>query len=252
MDDKDVKQEGEQSQTGTEVPEQQAGDHVTESKTFDLGQVVERARMVITNPGGFYQQMPRSGGFANPTIFVAVMALATGVLAAVLSIFSSGVGPMGVGLAAIIIYPIFAVIGAFIAAAVLFVIWKLMGSEQDYETAFRCWSSATALYPIAVILSLIPYLGALVGVAWGTWLMIEASVAVHQRTRRTATIVFGILGLLAAFSNVSSEYAARQMADRMSDFSSNYENMSPEDAGRQMGEFLKGLEDAANKEEQGN
>ncbi|WP_116365361.1 YIP1 family protein [Parahaliea mediterranea] len=215
--------------------------------TFDIHQVIAQAKAVLTNPAGFYQTMPRSGGFLEPVIFAAVMAAAGGVVAAVLSLFASNVGMLAAGFAGIVIFPIFAVIGGFIGAAVLFVIWKLMGSSQDYETAFRCWSAATALYPVAAVLSILPYLGVIVTVAWATYLMIEASVGVHERERRTSMIVFGVLGALLMISNVSSEYASRQLQDRMENFSRQFddEDMTPEEAGRKMGEFLKGFEQGA-------
>lgn len=235
------------------MSENEPRENPTESgatSTFDIHQVIEQARQVLTNPAGFFPGMARSGGFLEPVIFAAVMAAVAGLIAAVLSLFASNVGMLAAGFAGIVIYPIFAVIGGFIGAAILFVIWKLMGSEQDYETAFRCWSAATSLYPVAAVLAILPYLGIIVTVAWGTWLMIEASVGVHGRERRSAMLVFGILGALMLISNVSSEYAARQMQDRMSDFSRQFENsgdMTPEEAGRKMGEFLKGLEEGAGR-----
>lgn len=219
-----------------------------QGNTFDIQQIIDQARQVLTRPADFYAGMPRSGGFGQPVIFILVMAVATGIIAAFWSLFGSGVGMLATGVGAIIIYPIFALIGAFIAAGVLFLIWKLMGSEEDYETAFRCWSAATAIYPIAALLAIIPYIGTLVSIVWGSYLMIEASVAVHGRARQTATIVFGILGALLLFSNISSEYAARQMGDQMEEMSKQFEieeDMTPEEAGRQMGEFLKGLQEAA-------
>lgn len=217
------------------------------SSQFDINKVIADAKTVITNPAGYYRDMPRTGGYVEPLIFIAVMAVAMGVISAVLSLVG-GMGAMMVGgLAAVIIMPIWAIIGAFIGAAILFVIWKLMGSEQSYETAFRCLAAATAVYPIMAVLSIIPYLGAVIGVVWMSYLMIEASVGVHGRNRKTATIVFGIIGALLVISNLGSEYAARNMADRADEYSrmmQEYEQMSPDEAGRKMGEFLKGFEDA--------
>jgi hypothetical protein len=61
--------------------------------------VIAQARQVLTDPGGFYRGMPRSGGFLEPVIFAAVMAAAGGVIAAVLSLFASNVGiPDNMGL----------------------------------------------------------------------------------------------------------------------------------------------------------
>lgn len=218
---------------------------MTESNTFDINKVIASAKAVITAPATYFQTMPKSGGLVEPLIFILVMAVAMGVISAIFSLFSSPVGMMASGFAAIIIIPIGALIGAFIGAAILFVIWKLMGSEENYETAFRCLAAITAIYPIIAVLSIIPYIGGIVGVVWGTYLLIEASVAVHGRERKTAQIVFGILGALMLFSNVSSEYAARKAMDRMEDLASQFEdmeNLPPEEMGKKMGEFLKGME----------
>lgn len=250
QDDK-TQEQSPQDQQAQEPPPSSQGPAPSGGSTFDLQQIIAQARAVLTNPAGYYAQMPRTGGYANPLVFVAVMALVTGIIAAFWSLFGSGVGMLAAGLGAIIVYPIFAVIGAFIASAILFLIWKLMGSAEDYETAFRCWSAATAIYPIAALLAIIPYIGVIVSVAWGTYLMIEASVAVHQRERRLSMIVFGILGVLLLFSNLSSEYASRQLSDRLSGMSQQmdgYEDMTSEEAGRKLGEFLKGIEDAAGKD----
>src|SRR5690606_10985619 len=226
---------------------------MTEQSKFDINKVIADAKMVITNPAGYYQAMAKSGGYPEPLIFIVVMAVAMGIISAVLSLFSSPVGMMAAGFGAIIIMPIGAVIGSFIGAAILFVIWKLMGSEENYETAYRCLAAATAIYPIMALLAIIPYIGTIVGVVWGSYLMIEASVAVHGRERKTATIVFGVLALLLVFSNVSSEYAARKMADRMEEMVAqfkDFENLPPDEAGKKLGEFLKGMEEGMNNPQQ--
>lgn len=220
---------------------------MSEQAKFDISQVTAQAKAVITNPVAHFQTMPKTGGYANPVIFVAVMGAVMGLISAVVSLFGSPVGMLAAGLGAIIIMPIFAVIGAFIGGAILFVIWKLMGSEENYETAFRCQASIAAIYPVTALLAIVPYLGTIITIAWGAFLLIEASVSVHGRPRRTAQIVFGILAVLMIFSNIASERAARQMEARWSEAGKEFEgieDMSPEDAGRKMGEFLKGLEEA--------
>lgn len=223
---------------------------MSEQKTFDIQQVIAQAKAVITDPQGYFQTMPKTGGYANPVIFVAVMGALTGLVTAVLSIFDSAAGMLAAGLGAIILMPIFAVIGSFIGAAILFVIWKLMGSGENYETAYRCQSSATAIYPVVALVAIIPYVGNIIMISWGAFLMIEASVWVHGRKRSVAQIVFGILAILMILSNVASERAARQMEARMEETGRQFdgiEDMSAEEAGRKMGEFFKGVEEA-NKE----
>lgn len=219
---------------------------MSETSQFDINKVIADAKSVITNPVGYYQSMAKTGGFAEPLIFVAVMAAIMGIITAILSLFgSSAAGILAAGLSAIILMPIFAVIGAFIGAAILFVIWKLMGSPENYETAFRSLAAITAIYPIIAVLSIIPYIGTIIGIVWATWLLIQASVIVHGRNRQTATIVFGILGALMLISNVSSEYAARNMVSKLEQYQGRLEElqqMEPEEAGRQIGEFFKGIE----------
>jgi hypothetical protein len=220
----------------------------------DFTQIPNQAIKVITNPAGFYREMPKTGGFVEPLVFVAVMAVITGVLIALLSLVGFGMQGMAVaGLAAIIIFPIFAVIGSFIAAAIIYVIWMIMGSKESYETAYRCVAYMTAIYPITAVLGMIPYLGAVVGTAWGFYLLIVASTEVHGIKAQTAYIVFGIIGALMILFQVSSEYSARHMSARMAELSESMqgmENMSPGEAGKAVGEFLKGLEEAQKKEQQ--
>src|SRR5690606_29945804 len=136
---------------------------MSETNQFDINKVINDAKSVLTNPAGYYQTMAKSGGFVEPLICIAVMAVAMGVISAIFSLFSSGAGRMlAWGFAAIVILPIGAVIGASIGAAILFVVWKLMGSEESYETAFRCLAAATAVYPVMAILSIIPYIGTII------------------------------------------------------------------------------------------
>lgn len=182
------------------------------TEPYDSMRIFDEARHLITNPAHYYQHMSKTGGFARPLIFVVVMAAVMGLITALLSFFESPVGMLTVGLAAIVIVPFAAAIGSFIGAAIIFVIWKLMGSTQTYETAYRCLAAATAIYPIIGVFTVIPYVGSILAVFWGCYLMIVASVIVHKRDPKLAAVVFGILALITATSNISSEYASRQIA----------------------------------------
>lgn len=231
---------------------------------FDLGIVIQQAKQVISDPTGFYKSMQTTGGLAEPAIFVAVMGFAAGVIGAILSLLGGGLG----GIAGILIMPIAAVIGSFVAALIMFVIWKLMGSDRDYETAYRCLSASTALYPVAVLLSIIPYLGAMLAAAWGMYLMYIASLHIHKIKEETARLVIGILALLSVVSQCSAQSAARQAevraaeveeaAESMSDAYAgalgeleNIEDMTPEEAGRKFGEFVKGMSEGMEEFEKG-
>lgn len=174
--------------------------------------IIDDAKKVITNPVGFYREMAKTGGFAAPIIFVIVMAVIAGLIIAVLSLFGANMTTgMAIGFAAIVIMPVFMLIGSFIGAAILFVIWKLMGSEASYETAYRCVAYASAILPITVLLGVIPYIGTLIKVAWSIYLMYIASIEVHAINAKTAMMVFGILGVLLLLINLGSERAARRI-----------------------------------------
>jgi hypothetical protein len=57
--------------------------------------------------------------------------------------------------------------------------------------------------------------------------------------------VFGIIGALMLLMNLSGEHAARNMASHMEEMGAQFEdfqNLPPEEAGKKMGEFLKGME----------
>jgi hypothetical protein len=240
------------------------GDFNNSSGGFDLGTVIAQAKQVITDPGTFYRKMPKSGGFGEPIIFVVVMGALAGAVFGVLSIIGlTGAGAAGLG--AIIFAPIALTIGSFISAAIMFVIWKLMGSPEDYQTAYRCMAYATAILPVIAIVSIIPYLGTVVRTAWGVWLVITASTAVHGRNKQTATLVFGILGVIGLLTGLSGEYAQRELQDKMERHTEqleerfqSLENMGmgedgeidPEKMGRALGEFMQGMEAARNSGEQ--
>ena len=223
---------------------------------FNLGTVLEDAVKVITNPIGFYQEMPTEGGYTNPLIFVVVMAAITGLLMslyALLGFGASGAIAGGMAVSSVIIFPIMAVIGSFIGAAIMFVIWKLMGSEQNYEVAYRCVAYSMVTMPIVTVLAFIPYVTSILRTVWGVFLMYAASIGAHNIKAQTAKIVFGILAVIGILYSISAERTARKWQDFGDKMSSemklpeslkdleNIEDMTPEEAGKQVGELLKNL-----------
>jgi len=213
---------------------------------FNINSVMADAIQVIKKPVGFYQRMPHTGGYLEPMIFLVVMAAAAGLIVTVFSLFSTGLsGMMVFGISAVIILPIVAVISSFIGALIIFVIWKLLGTDKNFETAYRCVAHASAIYPVIAVLGIIPYIGSIVGVIWGMYLMVIASIEVHSIEARKAYIAFGIFGAIMVFANISSEMAARSAQQSMEQMGlqiEDMENKSPEELGKMVGEFMKGLE----------
>ncbi len=231
---------------------------MSDSSGFDFSSVIDDAKKIILSPADFFAGMAKQGGYVEPMIFVTVMGLLAGLVTAVVSLLGGGfmMGMTG-GFLSIIIIPVFAVIGSFIGAVIMFVIWKLMGSTESYETAYRCVAYSSAIYPVSAIAGLVPYLGTAVSVVWGIWLMIVASTTVHNIEAKKAQIVLGILGAIALLLNLSGERTSRQMEKMMGEIGSNMqgslenmENMTPEEAGEALGKFMKGLEKAAGENTQ--
>lgn len=202
--------------TGGEGAEDQ---HAASGGPIDFEAIPRIAIKVITNPVGFYQSMKKGGGYIEPLVFMIALSVAAGVLSAVLSVFGFGMATaMTAGLIAVILVPIFVIIFSFIGAGIAFVIWKMMGSQEDFETAFRCVAYTAAIAPINAVVGVIPYLGSIVSALWPMALLAIASIHVHRRSAQLSWGVFGALGILLVLMGLGSERASRQMADEMQDW----------------------------------
>jgi hypothetical protein len=208
----------------------------------------EIVQKVIKDPAAFYRDMPRSGGLVEPLIFMVSMGVVAGIVRAVLGIVGFGiVASFFMALASIIIVPIAIAIFGFIGAGILFGIWKVMGSEEPYEVAFRCLAYATAISPVTAIINILPYIGPIIGLIWMTYLLVNASTEVHRIQPKLAWIVFGAICAILAITSINSQLAARRLASKLNTLQ-NIEKMKPEEAGQAMGEFLKGLQKGTGKQ----
>jgi len=216
--------------------------------------IVDTALKVIKTPSEFYRGMARDGGFVDPLIFVAVMGAVGGVVYTVLGVLHLlPMVSMGMALSGIVIMPIYAVIGSFIGGAIVFVVWKLMGSGESFETAYRCGAYASAVSPIVLGLNAVPYIGGLVGLAWMVVLLVTASVEVHKIAAKTAWLVFGIIGGLLALGSISGQIAAHRVQRGFNAWEKQWggkpaKNMTPEDAGKAAAAFAKAMQEEAAKE----
>jgi len=170
---------------------------------------------VINDPAAFYCDMPRSGGLIEPLMFMVSMGVVAGIVRAVLGILVIGLdSSFSKALASIIIVPACVAAFGFIGAGILFLIWNVLRSQQPFELAFRCLAYTAAITPIAVMFHVIPYIGSIIGLGWITYLLVNASTEVHHIEPKLAWIVFGAICLVFAMTSVSSELAARKLANR--------------------------------------
>jgi hypothetical protein len=155
--------------------------------------------------------MPKTGGFVEPLIFMVIMGVISGLIQTIFSTISLNVpGGMAMGVGSIILVPIFAAIFGFVGAAILFVIWRLLGSQESYETAYRCGAYLSVLMPIVTLFGLIPYLGSAVGIALYVTFVVIASVEVHTIPSQKAWLVFGIIGGILIMMNIGGQMTARK------------------------------------------
>ncbi len=201
---------------------------MSDSNRFDLGVIFATARQVVLEPANFYRNLAPAGGFANPVIFVLVMSAVAGLLISLLA--AVGLGTPGAGVAGalfgVFVMPFFMLIGSFILATVLFVIWKLLGSVGTYQFAYRCVAFAFAILPVVALASVVPYLGTTLRVVWGIALMVIASIAAHKISRNRSLLVFVVIGAFSLYSNLKAEHEARKLQQMAEGFKEEWRRSS--------------------------
>jgi hypothetical protein len=203
-----------------------------EPKNIDFAAMPQTAVNVVTKPTEFFQGMPKTGGFLEPLVFAIIMGVITGIIQAILIFIGlgpgAGYGGRMSGFTMIIFMPIAAAIGSFIGGAILFVIWKLMGSQENYETAYRCGAYLMALSPITAIIGAVPYAGGLISMAIYVFYLVTASIHVHNIPSQKAWLVFGIIGVIFMLFGLFAEHKARNMRPQIEQWREMGENMRKE------------------------
>jgi hypothetical protein len=188
--------------------------------------LVETTRQVLTEPTAFFRAMPTGGGIGSPLLYAVVvgwlgMAAASFYQAVFYSVVGSRWTAFGdespevaaiLGLvqgwggfvAQLVFGGIFAVIGVFVATAILHLMLLLLGgARRDFETTLRVVSYSQATN----VLLLVPFCGQVVAVVWTLVLYIlglaEAQQAGHGKA--AAAVLLPLLlccccGALLAFA----------------------------------------------------
>jgi len=180
---------------------------------------IETWKEVIQRPSEFYRKMPTTGGYAVPLTFVAISYIIYGLLS---GLFSRGMmrgmyGYSGItefsfstAIMTAIMAPIVGIISIFIGAAILYVIYKVLGGSGTYEGTVRFISYATAV----ITVSWIPLIGWIFGF-YGIYLYIVGGMVVHDVSMVKSaiavllpTFVVILLAVIAAMFVVSSVFSA--------------------------------------------
>ncbi|MFC1668080.1 YIP1 family protein [Chlamydiota bacterium] len=211
-----------------------------------LREIPAQCLKVITQPVVFFKEMPKTGGFLEPLIFMIILGIVTSFLRIILAVFGFGISKaLIILLSTLIITPIIIAIFGFIVAGILYIIWNIMGSKEDYETAYRCCAYIAAISPITTLLSIIPYLGTIASSLWVLYLLVIISKEVHTLLEKKAWIVFGIILSLLCVLSLSAQIASRRFLKSAQNWQNDFEEMTPEEKGKALGNFFKGMEEGS-------
>lgn len=158
--------------------------------SFSLSRFGKGALDLFRAPKLTLRSMTKEGGYGKPLLYALLWQYVASAAAFGVSFARSVPTPWGTP-GKIIMFgltpPLMLLVG-FVVAAILFVIWHLMGSAQNYQTAFRVWA---LLAPLAV-LGALPYVSLAVMVYY-FFLLVTASIEIHSIRPTKAWTVWGLL-----------------------------------------------------------
>jgi hypothetical protein len=170
--------------------------------------LTETLKLLVTAPQEAFRRMRQTGDYVSPILWLAILGVVVGALQFIVGLAFNGgsmmtmlpaemreqMGPMagmmagGVGISAIIMTPIFAIIGGFIWAGILHLCLMAMSalgeSKAGYEGTFR----VVAYSYVASLVSFVPIIGGLVGMVWTIFLLVVGLSTVHRTTQTKALI----------------------------------------------------------------
>ena len=186
---------------------------------LNFGNLFGWAAALAKNPRAFLRGMAKSGGYTTPILFAAFWFFASTVLSFFVGLVrpATVTGPVALRLVGLILSPFVGLLFSFLMTAVIFVVWHLMGSRENFQTSFRVWAFLSPVWAVGSILGMVPYLPILVFVAF-LYLLIVASEEVHGLPRDRSWLVWGILGALCValmLVAVVIQQVSRQMPEIM-------------------------------------
>ena len=137
---------------------------------------VDTLKKVLTDPEGFYSEMPKEGGYQEPLTFAAINFAILGLLSGIVAVILSGAG-VGSIVSTLVGAVIGGIVGLFIGGIILFIFFKIFGGSGGYEGTVRILSYSSA----AQVFAWIPVIGWIISL-YGIWLNIVGGKHVHNLT----------------------------------------------------------------------
>jgi len=171
----------EQKETGTKTEQKGSGaNYEFDPKDF-IKSFIGVVKTIFFKPKDFYQNMPTTGGFPSPLIFLAVC---LGISALIYAIRWGSVGGF-------FSFLIFGLILSFIGAAILyFIAQQFFEGKGTYEGTYRVVAYA-GVVSLVYWLSVIPVLGGLIALLaflYGFYLQFVGVEKVHKITQGQAIV----------------------------------------------------------------
>jgi hypothetical protein len=147
---------------------------------------ISTVRRVVLQPVDFYRGILRRGDFLNPLIFAIICYEVYSILSGILALAGIGQQTFAGFIVSLILAPIFAAIGLFIAAGILhLLVMLIVGSgNSGFEATFRVGAYAA----VTSLVSWIPIIGWIASL-YGIYLGIVGIREVHATTTGKAALV---------------------------------------------------------------
>ncbi len=159
-----------------------------------LDNYVDTLKKVLTDPEGFYSEMPREGGYQEPLTFAAINFAIVGLLSGIIAVILRGADAIS-AVSILVGAVIGGIVGLFIGGIILFIFFKIFGGSGSYEGTVRILSYSSAVQ----VFGWIPLIGLIVSL-YGIWLNIVGGKHVHNLTTVKSAIavilplvIFGVI-----------------------------------------------------------
>ena len=147
-----------------------------------LDNYVDTLKKVLTDPEGFYSEMPTEGGYQEPLTFAAINFAILGLLSGIVAVILSGAG-VGSIVSTLVGAVIGGIVGLFIGGIILLIFFKILGGTGSYEGTVRILSYSS----VAQVFAWIPVIGWIISL-YGIWLNIVGGKHVHNLTTAKSAI----------------------------------------------------------------
>jgi hypothetical protein len=166
-------------------------------KAMDFKQIWEEFfatwKEIVTRPEKFFAKWDPNEEWGKVLKFCVICGLVAGVITTVLTLFS--------GIASLILYPIFILIGTVIGGVILFVCFKLVGGKGEIEPTIKMMGYTQAVSVVSMGIPIVGIFAAL----YQLWLLVVGGRKVHQLDTSHAAVavvipvvaIGGLLFLLA-------------------------------------------------------